>query len=444
MLSTDEPYGGWPRSGEIDIMEIIGSEPDVLHGTIHFGQIWPNNSSSGQDYKLHSGIFNDEFHEFAIEWEDGEIRWFIDDYLYFVQRPGNVSPQRWPFDQDFHFLLNVAVGGNWPGQPNSTTSFPQTMEVEYVRVYDGFQPYISGNRQVSNQATGVKYTIENATEESSFNWKLPQGATLVSGEGTNQITVDWEDVGGDIEVEVQDACNTYNMELNVYVEPALVKELSFENFDEEALIRYNFSSGSFIDNVDNPAPNEVNSTNLVGQYVRDDNTVFDVLVYDVTNFNNAAPFVEGEKKIFIDLYTDAPVGTEVLLQFERKSTAQPENYPTGRHSRHQVFTTKQNEWERLEFKFLDRPDGSVPNSVIDQFIILFAPNSSNSSTYYFDNLDTYGFDQSVSIEVIDAQKANLLSISPNPGKEQFILKNLIGKSITELRYINQSGTVVLK
>jgi len=89
MLPTDEVYGGWPQSGEIDIMELIGSEPATVHGTIHFGQPWPNNRQSGESYKLHTGQFADDFHEFAVEWEPGEIRWYVDGYLYSSKTKSN-------------------------------------------------------------------------------------------------------------------------------------------------------------------------------------------------------------------------------------------------------------------------------------------------------------------------------------------------------------------
>jgi beta-glucanase (GH16 family) len=137
MLPTDWVYGGWAASGEIDIMEIIGSEPDKLHGTIHYGDPWPNNTYSGGSYTLPSGDFSDDFHVFAIEWEEGEIRWYIDGFHYHTETSWYSSGGDYPapFNQRFHLLLNVAVGGNWPGSPNGSTVFPQRMEVDYVRVY---------------------------------------------------------------------------------------------------------------------------------------------------------------------------------------------------------------------------------------------------------------------------------------------------------------------
>ena len=135
MMPTESVYGGWPQSGEIDIMELVGHEPDVVHGTVHYGPPWPDNLERSGSTSLSEGTFNDDFHEFKIIWTPSSIRWFLDDNLYFMVTPGNLSPHNWPFDQDFHWILNVAVGGNWPGNPDGTTEFPQEMIIDYVRVY---------------------------------------------------------------------------------------------------------------------------------------------------------------------------------------------------------------------------------------------------------------------------------------------------------------------
>jgi beta-glucanase (GH16 family) len=137
MLPTDEVYGGWAASGEIDIMELVGHEPDTVHGTLHYGGAWPNNKYSGKSYTLDSGKFIDQFHVFTMEWEEGEIRWYLDGNHYQTQNQWNTTGHQFPapFDQRFHLIMNVAVGGNWPGPPDSSTVFPQRLEVDYVRVY---------------------------------------------------------------------------------------------------------------------------------------------------------------------------------------------------------------------------------------------------------------------------------------------------------------------
>ena len=136
MLPSIYKYGGWPSSGEIDIMELLGHEPAEVHGTLHYGGLG-NHQYTGTEYSLDQGDFTNEFHDFALEWEEGEIRWYVDGEHYQTQSNWNTknSPFPAPFDQEFHLILNVAVGGNWPGSPDETTTFPQRMTVDFVRVY---------------------------------------------------------------------------------------------------------------------------------------------------------------------------------------------------------------------------------------------------------------------------------------------------------------------
>jgi beta-glucanase (GH16 family) len=446
MLPTDEVYGGWPQSGEIDIMELIGSEPEVAHGTIHFGPPWPNNRSTGEAFTLNEGTFNDGFHEFAIEWEAGEIRWYVDDYLYATKRPVDLAPDPWPFDQDFHFLLNVAVGGNWPGSPNAFTQFPQTMEVEYVRVYDGFFPTLSGARTVRNREEGARYSLSNAPDGSTFSWSVPEGATIVSGQGTNQIAVDWGDAGGDIQVEVNGPCETETLTVNVFVEPPLARIITFENFDDPPLVTFNFSDGDLDEEALNPDPsNEINTSERVGEYNRNIGSQFDVLVYDLrsSDLGSASLYTEGKRKFYLDVYTDAPVGTQILLQLENANSAQPDNYPTGRHSRFEAYTTQQNEWERLEFQFLDRPDNFVSNFGVNQFVFLFAPNSRTGDTYHIDNFDVYAPATAVNVTERISPDSELLELRPNPFDTFLTVENKTGKVLDGIQVFSLDGKMIL-
>ncbi len=127
MLPTDWVYGGWPLSGEMDIMEMLGNETTKVYGTIHWGD--PTHRQAGGSYSLSSGSFAGDFHLFTMEWDSAGMKWYADNQHYFTATHGK------PFDQRFHILLNVAVGGNWPGNPDDGTVFPQMMYVDYVRVY---------------------------------------------------------------------------------------------------------------------------------------------------------------------------------------------------------------------------------------------------------------------------------------------------------------------
>jgi beta-glucanase (GH16 family) len=135
MLGNDIEKVGWPTCGEIDIIENIGREPAIVHGTIH-GPGYSGAKGIGAPYSLASGRFADDYHVFAAEWEPNQIRFYVDDHLYATRTPSDLpAGTKWVYDHPFYVVLDLAVGGGWPGNPDATTVFPQTMLVDYVRVY---------------------------------------------------------------------------------------------------------------------------------------------------------------------------------------------------------------------------------------------------------------------------------------------------------------------
>jgi beta-glucanase (GH16 family) len=136
MLGNDIDKVAWPACGEIDIMENIGKEPSTVHATLHGTGYVPAGVTAA--YSLPEGKnFADDFHLFALEWEPREMRFYVDDVLYSTDIPENApAGTKWPFDHPEFILLNLAVGGEWPGYPDETTRLPQQMLVDYVRVYE--------------------------------------------------------------------------------------------------------------------------------------------------------------------------------------------------------------------------------------------------------------------------------------------------------------------
>jgi beta-glucanase (GH16 family) len=137
MLGNDISSIGWPKCGEIDIMENVGKEPAMVHGSLHGSSTAGPTSGLTSTFSLPAGQnFADDFHLYAVEWEPGVVRFYVDTSLY-----ATFNQSQWPaggtwvFDHPFFLLLNFAVGGNWPGPPGSTSVFPQQMLVDYVRVY---------------------------------------------------------------------------------------------------------------------------------------------------------------------------------------------------------------------------------------------------------------------------------------------------------------------
>ncbi|KAL3809497.1 hypothetical protein ACHAXA_009733 [Cyclostephanos tholiformis] len=211
MLPTHNMYGGWPKSGEIDIMENVGKEgPNTVHGTVHYGLESPQHQYAESGITISSqkpffnpsalsGKLNETFHTYSVERQPGIIRWYIDDIEYSSITKADMLPYNWPFDEDFYFIVNLAVGGNWPGNPvdvdsssrDDITKFPQQLEVDYVRVYEGVFPRIVGKIVVDCSEQDVEYEIVNieTDDETLFTWSVPQNATIKTGQGSRRIVV---------------------------------------------------------------------------------------------------------------------------------------------------------------------------------------------------------------------------------------------------------------
>ncbi|MEV6505315.1 family 16 glycosylhydrolase [Streptomyces sp. NPDC051642] len=134
MLGTDIGSVGWPNSGEIDVMENVGFEPSTIHGTIH-GPGYSGANGIGAGYTLSGGqAFADAFHTFAVDWAPNSIKWSVDGVVYQTRTPADVGGNTWAFNKPFFLILNLAVGGDWPGDPNSATAFPAQLVVDSVSV----------------------------------------------------------------------------------------------------------------------------------------------------------------------------------------------------------------------------------------------------------------------------------------------------------------------
>lgn len=137
MLGSDIGSAGWPDCGEIDVMENVGYEPSTVHGTIH-GPGYSGSGGIGAGYTLPDGQkFADGFHTFAVDWSPNKITWSVDGTVYQTRTPADLNGNRWVFDHSFYIILNLAVGGYWPGDPDGSTTFPQQLVVDYVKVTGG-------------------------------------------------------------------------------------------------------------------------------------------------------------------------------------------------------------------------------------------------------------------------------------------------------------------
>jgi beta-glucanase (GH16 family) len=137
MLGSNYATAGWPQCGEIDIMEYRGQEPSIVHGTVH-GPGYSGGNGITKSFSYSNDRFDTDYHVFAVEWTENNIGFYVDGTLYNTVTPAKVTGQ-WVYDHSFYIILNLAIGGNYVGNPTSDTSFPQSMLVDYVRVYQEVQ-----------------------------------------------------------------------------------------------------------------------------------------------------------------------------------------------------------------------------------------------------------------------------------------------------------------
>jgi beta-glucanase (GH16 family) len=134
MLGANSDTVAWPQCGEIDIMEYLGSSPTKVFGTVH-GPGYSAGEAITKEYALKNSRFDTNFHVFGIEWGENYINYYVDDVLYNQITPFDVTGE-WVFNQPFYIILNMAVGGTYPGSPNTETPFPQEMQIDYIRIYE--------------------------------------------------------------------------------------------------------------------------------------------------------------------------------------------------------------------------------------------------------------------------------------------------------------------
>ncbi len=158
MLGDNIDTVSWPNSGEVDIMEFVGQTPTNVYGTLH-GPDYSGGGGIGASRSYAPGFSND-FHTYGIEWEPNIVRWYFDGQLFQTRTIDDLSGKKWVFDHNFFLLLNLAVGGEWPGAPNASTVFPQKYTIDYVRVYQregGVYPPLPARTITTLQAANGQY-----------------------------------------------------------------------------------------------------------------------------------------------------------------------------------------------------------------------------------------------------------------------------------------------
>ena len=374
MLPT-EPSVGWPTSGEIDIFESTGQQSMFAFGTIHYGQPWPDNLHSGGGILKQPDKWSDGFHTFAIEWEESQIRWYVDNLLFSTKTVSDTLPEVWPFDSanKFHLLLNLAVGGSWGGVVDNA-SLPQTLTVDYVRVYAGNQPSVSGEHLVT---PGVTETY-NLINGSAINWTVTGGTILSSS--TSTVDVHWETSSAASHQILTANTSDCSISTPVYVGPDLLTETVLDDFNGSSTMQLISASGVYA------------VSNGILEYTRDAESQWDVIAESTSMINDANDFVTGSKVFTMDINNtnQSLVDKEILIQLENRSVATADNFPEGRHSNFRAVIEHANGWQSLRFKMAERIDLSTADNAVDSIIFLIDPGAFTSDTYTIDNIEILG------------------------------------------------------
>jgi len=444
--------GNWPFTGEIDIMEAKHRNPQSVDGTIHYDG--NGYHFTGRSYSSPTDLSSD-FHVYAVEWGPNFIKWFVDDVLFHTATPNTTVNGGWPFnDSQFYIILNLAVGSagtpytsvNGAGVAPVPGDFPAKLQVDYVRVYDGsFKYAVAGDNKVYQNETSKTYSV-NAIAGASYNWTVPAGATIASGQGTNSIIVNWGTTGGDVSVAATvSGCNVNTYKLAVTTEPALPVEKIHEDFQSNRNVLYPVKTGVLTEAVANPSATGINTSALVGKYVRNSSELYDVLNIRNVTITNANDYVYGRKRLSFDIYTSAPVGTKISMQLENSNVTTATNYPSRRHSGFKSTTTFQNKWETIEFEFEKVIDPNTSALAINNVVILFESNSNSGATYYFDNLLTKAAPEKPIIatdvlqnydganKIIKGTTTGTYSVVANPGS------NAVNSSANVAKYVRNAS-----
>ena len=454
MLGSDYETVTWPKCGEVDIFENTGRLPGHNIGTAHFAGPDGRDASSQGSYDLPAGQrWADDFHVTGIEWSPTYIKWYIDGHVYHTLDLTNPINGYRPFNRPFFVLLSIGEGGSYSGPPDATTVTPMTATIDYVRVYKGdYSTYVSGDDRVYRGEQGKPYAVNTVDDGTNkYAWTVPAGATIVAGQGTGTISVDWgaNSAGGPVSVQVSSGCNSApkSYALNVTTEAPFVADKVFENFESPPAFTYTTITGTLSKGVANPLVNSVNPSPKVGKYLRNAGSLYDVIGMQHVDASPAGDFVIGQRRILLDVYTDAAPGTRVSLNFENSKAANAGNYPTGRYANFDAVTTKQNQWETLEFAYTGLPDAGTGASNVDQWILLFAPVTNTGNVFYYDNLRTgrpggaprvldtrvlQNFDGNDQLTKDFANGQYAVQVNPAPGG--------VNTSATVAKYVRDAGT----
>lgn len=365
MLPEDYSYGGWPLSGEIDITEVLGQTAGETHGTIHYGAKWPMNQWQGNSLNLGGTALHDEFHVYSVEWKQDTIRWFIDEQLYSIKIDDNLGTFPWRFDKEFHIILNVAIGGNWPGYPDNSTVFPQQMLVDYVRVYQHPENAIISGPKSAFKGKEITYDVSNL-ENSTFTWNVENGE-IVSQNGATCVVRFNESGNQNVSVSIDNGicASTISRAINVGDDCSV----NIANFENRFGAHWTWFTGNYGD-VPTPTPNEINSSATASSWNLEGNND-DRITYGIDVIQDASLFSSQELVLGMKVYSNAPENTPIEIRLQHENMAGTGVF-TGTHSNYLGTTGPQYTWTWVYFDLAGLANASLNESINQMMLRVLA------------------------------------------------------------------------
>ncbi|MGQ1889824.1 family 16 glycosylhydrolase [Thermophagus sp. OGC60D27] len=222
MMPQNSVYGGWPNSGEIDIMEHVGYDLGMIHGSIHT-EAYNHILGTQKTGSIEVEDAHLQFHTYSIQWTPEKITWFVDGVEFFSFSNPHISYKEWPFDQPFFLILNIAIGGNWGGAQGIDPDLTEAvMEIDYVRVYQSTLPDLSvkgpDKVQPGEEVTFSVTPISGV----AYQWSFPRDVQVISDENSNEVTVEWGSESGIVQCKMISDCEEKTaspLSVNLYLVP---------------------------------------------------------------------------------------------------------------------------------------------------------------------------------------------------------------------------------
>lgn len=469
MLTSEQQRDshGWPQGGEIDILETVNTSEDIL-GTLHYGAYWPYNGNTGwpnPDNLIapEAGRTKTDFHTYAVEWYEDRMVWSIDGVPKISSSRSKLdgpSPIRsnWNsfYNRPFHVILNLAMGGSLAGNPNGSEGPEQLMQVDYVAVFKNDASWsVEGDTYVYRGDTYKKYRVDGPAS-ASYNWSLPAGVTIVSGQGTREIVASIGNTArsGNFNVTFNSGCSLKTVSKPVTIEQGRTQLLAgYESGLGLAHVQNGVALGAGAI-VNNPAPGAVNTSSKVLHYVRDASQQWDNL--KLTGFGklNAGELRSGRAKIFADVYYPASatnlLGKEIGGGLENNAvvSATPSwDGNTGRLARFNGTIGKAGEWHTVELGYTGTPDSNIAASQADNLVLMVEAGSNRPADFYMDNIRIVwpdnGYNVKQTIANFDGTSNGAIKAAPYTSGVRTTVANpapnAVNNSANVLRYVRDAG-----